>query len=392
VSPKTYVPDWLGFDRGREGVLVGPLWKGVLDVLAKHEGEDYYNSESPLYEELEQKFPEESWIGENEDRQFFRAYSAAWTLTGVVEKRTSKNPNIKLTHLGRAVVSGLVTPRAAILRAAAFHSEDSENGAENPFEVIARAFIQIPKRELSLSDVYFGIECHWRDEDGDVETALTEAERGSMEATPRRRLRAILKILTELGALKTVEDKWIAGSIEVLRAIIEKKTIDEGALISASGTTTPSVAHPLTQEELAVIESNEFDATTTAQIRQRVIRSITIRRGQPMFRKNLLTLYSSRCAISQYDSEEALEAAHIVPISEDGNHSSQNGLLLRADLHTLFDLQLISIDPKSLTVVVGATLESTVYNKYSGRVAALPLAMLDRPSSINLQQHLDQLR
>ena len=87
MSLKTYVPDWLGFDRGREGVLVGPLWKGVLDILAKHEGEDYYNYESPLYEELEQEFPEESWIGDNEDRQFFRAYSAAWTLTGVVEKR-----------------------------------------------------------------------------------------------------------------------------------------------------------------------------------------------------------------------------------------------------------------------------------------------------------------
>jgi len=63
MSLKTYVPDWLGFDRGREGVLVGPLWKGVLDILAKHEGEDYYNYESPLYEELEQEFPEESWIG-----------------------------------------------------------------------------------------------------------------------------------------------------------------------------------------------------------------------------------------------------------------------------------------------------------------------------------------
>jgi hypothetical protein len=392
MSLKTYVPDWLGFDRGREGVLVGPLWKGVLTILAKHEGEDYYNLESPLYEELEQAFPEESWVGETEDRQFFRAYSAAWTLTGVLEKRTNKNPNIKITPLGQAVVSGLVSPRAAILRAAAFHKEKSANGIENPFEVIARAFIQIPNTELSLSDIYFGIECHWREGDIDIKTVIDTAERGKMEATPRRRLRAILKILAELGALKASEDKWSVGSIEVLRAIIDKTTLDEAALKAISSTKISPIAKPLTQAEQAAIANNEFDAKTAEQIRQKVVRSITVRRGQPMFRRNLLTLYSSRCAISQYDSEEALEAAHIIPISEDGNHSPQNGLLLRADLHTLFDLQLIGIDPKSQKVVVGETLKPTLYNNYSGRVATLPLAMLDRPSSVNLQQHLDQLR
>lgn len=49
---------------------------------------------------------------------------------------------------------------------------------------------------------------------------------------------------------------------------------------------------------------------------------------------------------------ETLEAAHIVPYQGPGTNHSLNGLLLRADLHTLFDLGLLAIAAETLTILV----------------------------------------
>lgn len=71
---------------------------------------------------------------------------------------------------------------------------------------------------------------------------------------------------------------------------------------------------------------------------------IKARRGQPLFRKLLIEAYNGKCAVTQTAIEELLEAAHITPHAEGVNYSANNGLLLRADIHTLFDLRLLSID------------------------------------------------
>lgn len=88
-----------------------------------------------------------------------------------------------------------------------------------------------------------------------------------------------------------------------------------------------------------------YDPTNSEQTENRVFRSIAQRRGQPKFREALLKAYKDRCAITGCDAQEALEAAHIIPYRETENNHLSNGLLLRADLHTLFDLNLIVIDP-----------------------------------------------
>jgi hypothetical protein len=45
-----------------------------------------------------------------------------------------------------------------------------------------------------------------------------------------------------------------------------------------------------------------------------------------------------------------LEAAHIDPYRGEGNNHPGNGLLLRADIHTLFDLNLLGIEPNHLRI------------------------------------------
>ena len=116
------------------------------------------------------------------------------------------------------------------------------------------------------------------------------------------------------------------------------------------------------------------------------------RRGQPAFRKKLLEVYNFMCAISGCNSAEALEACHIKPYSIDGNNSVNNGLLLRSDLHTLFDLGLILINPENYSVELANSLAKTSYSKYQNSRLKLPDNPQDYPCHDFLQWHYEQCK
>ena len=61
------------------------------------------------------------------------------------------------------------------------------------------------------------------------------------------------------------------------------------------------------------------------------------RLGQGAFRLLVTDLYGRRCAITKERTLPALEAAHIRPYAEGGGHSPSNGILMRRDIHSLFD-------------------------------------------------------
>lgn len=69
------------------------------------------------------------------------------------------------------------------------------------------------------------------------------------------------------------------------------------------------------------------------------------RLGQGAFRALVTDAYDKRCAITGERTLPVLQAAHIRPVTREGTHSIQNGLLLRSDLHILFDQGLITVDP-----------------------------------------------
>lgn len=108
---------------------------------------------------------------------------------------------------------------------------------------------------------------------------------------------------------------------------------------------------------------------------ERIRRSILARRGQSEFRKRLLNIFDDQCAVTGCGVKELLEAAHIVPYAESENSSTENGIILRADIHTLFDLRLLGIDPWRGEVVLSRRLVGTSYEEFGGRrvpkVAAL---------------------
>ncbi|WP_442503823.1 HNH endonuclease [Marinivivus vitaminiproducens] len=110
------------------------------------------------------------------------------------------------------------------------------------------------------------------------------------------------------------------------------------------------------------------------------------RQGRPAFRRALLRAYGGRCAISGCAVEPLLEAAHIHPYRGPDTNAAQNGLLLRADIHTLFDLGLITIS-SSMTISVSSMLASTEYAALDGSKLQLPLQVGDYPSSLALAWH-----
>jgi len=100
----------------------------------------------------------------------------------------------------------------------------------------------------------------------------------------------------------------------------------------------------MTKEDEKQYKSNNKDE------REIALRAIRQRRGQQNFRKKLLEIFNNTCVITGCKIVDILEAAHINPYRGNNDNHFSNGLLLRADIHTLFDLNLISIDPDSMMV------------------------------------------
>ncbi|BAY27480.1 TPR repeat-containing protein [Calothrix sp. NIES-2100] len=133
-----------------------------------------------------------------------------------------------------------------------------------------------------------------------------------------------------------------------------------------------------------------FIVKSDADARQKITVSIARRQGQSKFRQSLLDAYSCKCAITNFDAEEALEAAHIIPYVETENNHPSNGLLLRADLHTLFDLNLIVIHPETIKIYIAPTLHKTEYREINGRELRVPKNEIYRPKQKFLKQRFEQ--
>lgn len=114
---------------------------------------------------------------------------------------------------------------------------------------------------------------------------------------------------------------------------------------------------------------------------KKVLRQIRERLGRPQFRGKLLDAYERRCAITGCNAEAALEAAHIDPYNGLSSNQTSNGLLVRTDIHTLFDLGLVAISPKTMKIALAKELEGTSYDDLAGKLLRLPKRQQDQPNS-----------
>jgi hypothetical protein len=105
---------------------------------------------------------------------------------------------------------------------------------------------------------------------------------------------------------------------------------------------------------------------TTGDTRRSALHLIRERRGQQKFRNILRDRYGNRCLISGCTIMDIVEAAHIKPYRRDEDNNASNGLLLRTDLHTLYDLHLLGIEPGTLTVRLKPKAMQEPYNQFEG--------------------------
>ena len=145
----------------------------------------------------------------------------------------------------------------------------------------------------------------------------------------------------------------------------------------------------LNRVQTSVEEKGFFNPNTIEDARERILASIVQRKGQSEFRRKLLETYDGKCCVTSCDVEVALEAAHIVPYNGTQTNHVSNGLLLRADIHTLFDLHLISIHPDTEKIVIASALNSSHYLEISGKSVQKPNQQEARPNRAALRQHYD---
>lgn len=153
-----------------------------------------------------------------------------------------------------------------------------------------------------------------------------------------------------------------------------------------------AVALPTTTLGLAEAEAQDqaFDhlppLNSDHDARVWTLKAIAQRQGQGGFRAKLLEAYGQCCAITNCNAVAVLEAAHILPYRGEHTHRVDNGLLLRSDIHTLFDFGLLWITPTH-HVVIAPSLKGTEYEVLDGQAFRLPDKNEHHPNPAHLAEH-----
>jgi putative restriction endonuclease len=119
------------------------------------------------------------------------------------------------------------------------------------------------------------------------------------------------------------------------------------------------------------------------------------RLGQGSFRILVTDVYQRRCSVTRERTLPVLEAAHIKPYAAGGEHRVDNGLLLRSDLHVLFDRGYVTVDPEHRFHVsrrIRAEFENgRDYYALHGRELSLPARVQLRPAREFLEWHNERV-
>ena len=194
-----------------------------------------------------------------------------------------------------------------------------------------------------------------------------------------------------IGILKQVQSRDSGGSkylVIGLGAIVGK--IDDYFVLcdvlTAQSCSAEEVIKSLLQQEAEALLLKSSQADLIAREPQDsyeqkifVWSQIVRRQGQSSFRRELLRAYEATCCMTETTDVAVLDAAHITPYSGRSTSTVQNGLLLRTDLHTLFDLGLIGIEPVTLSIHVHQSIKEPAYRALHGKSLKLPSSKLDCP-------------
>lgn len=192
----------------------------------------------------------------------------------------------------------------------------------------------------------------------------------------------ILKLLEELASRNTtISQKQIMElfdiSLEYLDALLNtaisfyptsgreliKKAISPPHFFTDEGFFSTCKSH-LTDLNDNILKNQFRDAAIKFAL-------VETRPEQALFRKRVYLNCKGRCVISGCDVPEALDAAHLTGRNwRSGENAKEDGILLRKDIHALYDSMLIKIDDQGRVAVSSDALNS--YEELNGKIADLP--------------------
>ncbi|WP_426509428.1 HNH endonuclease [Dactylosporangium sp. McL0621] len=162
------------------------------------------------------------------------------------------------------------------------------------------------------------------------------------------------------------------------------------AAVRADADTTTVLEQWLKGRGIGLGDPDAGDDLSLEDARLRVVAAIVRRQGQGDFRARLFQAYGDNCVVTGSHPRAVLEAAHIEPYRGPHSNDLRNGLLLRADLHSLFDLHLVGFDSAG-RLEVSKQLSATPYWKMRGTQLRAPVSGYPGPLKRRLAAHLKQL-
>lgn len=159
------------------------------------------------------------------------------------------------------------------------------------------------------------------------------------------------------------------------------------AILRALGLPATTALSEYQEEEARGVD--EFDPGNSEDGRKRIFAEILRRQGQSAFRNAVMTSYGGCCAVTGCSAPWVVEAAHISPYRGPNTNHASNGIALRADIHTLFDLGLVTVEPATLKVRVSSLVMEPEYRGLDGRELAVGTV---KPSKAALEEHFSRFR
>jgi hypothetical protein len=142
------------------------------------------------------------------------------------------------------------------------------------------------------------------------------------------------------------------------------KELDDPAALGAPQETIFD-ANPKTDVIVEAVRQSQLPSIIE---RQRIVISVLARPGQSRFRDDLMRACDGRCILTGDSIPSVLEAAHIKPVEYSGPDVAGNGVLLRVDIHRLFDSGNIRLRSTGELVFTDAVQASENYRRLPARI------------------------
>jgi len=181
-----------------------------------------------------------------------------------------------------------------------------------------------------------------------------------------------IKRLSVTNSTETVSKEKFATCIRTINKLypnIPKNSLYEHVVAETTIVELLPLLNWDEQRDNIIVEAQSLTALVPSpeQRQEKAYTQAVIRKGQQKLREKLLYQYAGKCAISRCAIEVVLNACHITPYVETEACLSEDAILLRSDLHDLFDAHLLAIHPESLQVHLHPGIHDSEYHSLHGK-------------------------